>query len=315
MLLKDFGELKLIERIKTIVRRRQADIITAIGDDACVLKDGTVATTDSFVEDVHFDLRYMNFFDIGTRTACATLSDIAAIAAEPKLLLVSLFLCSDLKVDEITQLYRGMETIAKMFSVEIAGGDVVSSKTFSLTLTALGKTKKPILRSTARPGDFLYATGYLGLAEAGRLALKNRLSKKEFKTAIDRHLAPIPRIREALKLKKSISALIDTSDGLSTDASHLATESKVRIEIYKSALPIHPAVKEISRHLSVPLDKLLLHSGEDFELLFTSPQKIPPKILNVKVTKIGFVKKGSGVYLIDEKRQSRLRPGGYEHLR
>ncbi len=314
MNLRDYGELKLIEWIRDHVGRRQSEVKITIGDDACVVKDGTVLTTDSFVEGVHFDLSYLSFFELGTRIACATLSDIAAMAAEPKLLLISLFLRPDIRVNEITQFYRGVESIAKMFSVEIGGGDVVSSPTFALTLTALGKTKKPTLRSAARPGDFLYITGYLGLAEAGRLALKNRLSKKEFKTAIDRHLCPIPRIREARKLKNSLSAMIDTSDGLSTDANHLSVESKVRIEIFKPALPVHPAVKEISSRLSIPLDKLLLHSGEDFELLFTSRKKIPPKILNTKISKIGIIKKESGVYLIDETRRSRLGSGGYQHL-
>lgn len=313
MKLKDFGELKLIEKIRTMVGKRQPDITVAIGDDACVLKDGSVITADSFVEGVHFDLSYLSFTDLGKRVVCATLSDLAAMAAEPKLILVSLLLRSDLKVTDIIELYRGIEAIAKIFSVEIAGGDVVSSKHFALTLTALGKTKKPILRSTARPGDYLYITGYLGLAEAGRLALKNRLNKKLFKPTIDRHLTPIPRIREALKLRNSISAMIDISDGLSTDANHLAVESKVRIEIFKSALPIHPAVMEISRNLSVPLDRLLLHSGEDFELLFTARKKASHKLLGTKIRKIGIVKKGNGVYLIDRKRE-RLISGGYEHL-
>jgi thiamine-monophosphate kinase len=325
MQLKQLGETKIIEIIKRITSRRHPDVLVSIGDDACVLKDGTVITTDSYLEDVHFDLAYMSYKDIGKRVACATLSDIAAMAAKPICLFISLLIPPRMKESELKSLYQGIDEICRLFSVEIAGGDIVAANSLGLSLTALGKTKRPILRSTARPGDYLYITGSLALAEIGRLILStpllsspHRWGRKKVggEQAIQRHIAPIPRIFEAQKLAKYATAMIDTSDGLSTDAFHLATESKVKIKIFAEALPVASISKEIAKITKQSWQEFVYNSGEDYELLFTTRKELSiNQIFKIPVTKIGIVEQGRGVWIVEAGKERKLLPKGYDHLR
>ncbi|MCX7786013.1 MAG: thiamine-phosphate kinase, partial [candidate division WOR-3 bacterium] len=292
------------------------NIEVGIGDDACIIKDGTIITTDAYIEDIHFSLDYFSFYEIGQRVVCGTLSDIAAMAGMPIAIFVSALLPSQLSPKQLKELYSGMLSISNRFSCEIAGGDIVAYPKLGLILTAIGKTKNAKLRSTATPNEYLYITGYCGLSETGRLALKNKLLRKDFKQSIKRHLCPIPRINEAIKLKKFINALIDTSDGLSTDAFHLAEESKVKIKIFADKIPIHKETKmRLSKNINYILN-IALNGGEDYELLFTSPYKnLPSEILGTKITRIGIVEKGKGVYLVKDTQEAKLEPKGYDHFR
>lgn len=321
MRLNQLGESKVIEIIKKITGRRQPEVVVSIGDDASVLKDGTVITTDSYLENVHFDLSYMSFKDVGKRSACATLSDIAAMAAKPIGLFISLFVPPKMQDKDLVGLYQGMDEICRIFSVEIAGGDIVAAEKLGLSLTALGKTKRPILRSTAKPGDYLYVTGNIALAETGRLALQSQVKShksqvKLFRKAIQRHLAPIPRIFEAQKLAKYTTSMIDTSDGLSTDTFHLATESKVKIKILAGALPVAGITKEIAKISRLPMPEFIYNSGEDYELLFTTKKELPfNQMFKTPITKIGIVQQGRGVWIVKNGKERRLLPKGYDHLR
>ncbi len=322
MLLSDLGEIKTIELIKKIINTHSFPHIPShfvevgIGDDASVLKDGTIITTDAYIEDIHFSLEYFSFYEIGQRVVCGTLSDISAMAGKPIAIFVSALLPSRLEQKQLKELYSGMQSITNKFSCEIAGGDIVAYPKLGLILTAIGKTKNPKLRSTAKPDEYLYITGYCGLSETGRLVLKNKLPQKNFMQSIKRHLCPMPRINEAIKLKKYINALIDTSDGLSTDAFHLAQESKVKIKIFPNKIPIHPETK---RYFLGNMNRMLdiaLNGGEDYELLFTSAYKnLPLKILGTKITQIGIIEKGKGVYLAQQNKEITLPPKGYNHFR
>lgn len=359
MRLLDLGEIKTIEFIKRIIkgsyftRHASRFVKVGIGDDACVLKDGTIVTTDAYIENIHFSLDYFTIYEIGQRVVCGTLSDIAAMAGKPIALFVSALLPSNMKQTQLQELYNGMQSIANKFNFEIAGGDIVAYPKLGLVITVLGKTKEAKLRSTAKPGDYLYVTGYCGLSETGRIALKNRLSRKVFTTSIKRHTCPIPRINEALKLKKYINALIDTSDGLSTDVFHIASESNVKIKIFADKIPIHRETIKlyntvitrsivtkqslIVNSLRLPRSlqslamtdfvmKLALNGGEDYELLFTSNTKnLPLSILGTKLTQIGIVesrpctqrrdKQGRGVYLIKDNTKIPLLSNGYDHFK
>jgi thiamine-monophosphate kinase len=317
MRLSDLGELKTIELIKRITAKVNSKFIkVGIGDDACVFQDGTVVTTDAYIEDVHFSLDYFSLYEIGQRVVCGTLSDIAAMAAEPIAVFISALLPPQLEQKQLKDLYLGMQSITGKFSCEIAGGDIVAYPKIGLILTAIGKTQDAKLRSTAKPGDHLYITGYCGLSETGRLALKKKLSRKEYAQSIKRHTCPTPRINEAQNLKKYIDALIDTSDGLSTDAFHIAEESKVKIKIFADKIPIHRETKS-SRPSTVDRRLYLaLNGGEDYELLFTSPKdKLPSNILGTKITHIGVIEKGRGLFLVKNKQEIPLEPKGYDHFR
>jgi thiamine-monophosphate kinase len=312
MPMKKIGELELIECIRKKFPQRRREILKGIGDDAMVFKNGMVVSTDSFVEGVHFNLRYFDFFQLGFRTMAGSVSDIAAMAAEPVCALVSLYLPRSIRKKDVGQLYRGFKSLADRFSIDISGGDIVESPYLGVTLTVIGFTRKPLLRCGARPGDGLYVTGHLGLSETGRLALEKKVSARLFPASIRRHRFPLPRVAEALKVRPYATAGIDTSDGLSTDARHLAEESGVKVVIDGRRLPIHPEVERMARMLKTDPVRFVLAAGEDFELLFTSRRR-PPSIAR-PLTRIGDVQKGRGVWLTRGDRSLPLKPSGYEHL-
>ncbi len=305
------SELSLIKYIRKKIPQRRGEIAVGIGDDAMVLKNGLVISTDSFAEKIHFDFKYFSIYQLGYRAMSASLSDLAAMAARPVCALISLYLPSKTKDSEIRELYKGFSAVCKKFQCDISGGDIIASPFWGVTVTVVGKTKKPLLRSGAKPGDILYTTGYLGLAETGRIALAEGYKKNLFPESIKKHLYPEPRIFEALKLRNHTSACIDTSDGLSTDAFHLAEESDTKIIIEN--VPIHPEVQLLCRLKKISPVKFILSAGEDFELLITG-KKINT-IKNIKLFRIGRIEKGQGVYLLTEKKLKRIYPTGYEHLK
>ena len=308
------GETKAIELIARIARHRNREIVKGIGDDAALYRDGLVVTTDAYLEGVHFDRSYLELSAVGARAVCGTLSDIAAMCARPIGVYVSLMIPPGTTRRDLRELYQGMDAVCSVYGTGIAGGDIVSSPLLGLSLTALGRTRTPRLRRDCRPGDYVYVTGWVALAETGRLALKHGLNPRKYRHAIERHVCPLPRIREALSLASQIRGLIDTSDGLSTDAGHLAVESRVRITIDRAALPVAPETIALCRELGIDLERFLVSSGEDYELLFTSPHS-SCVIRHASLTRIGSVERGSGVWLLDKGKLRRLRPSGYDHLR
>ena len=324
------GEAKAIELITRSIGRRNPEILKAIGDDAALYRDGLVVTTDAYLENVHFDRCYLELSAIGARAMCGTLSDIAAMCARPIGVFVSLMVPPEVNAQDLRGLYSGMDAVCSIYRTEIAGGDIVASDKLGLALAALGRARRPRLRSGARPGDWLYLTGNLALAETGRLALKYGFRPARYRHAIERHVCPLPRIFEAQRLARRINGLIDTSDGLSTDAGHIADESRVRIVIDYDALPVAPETIRLAGELRIELVQFIVSSGEDYELLFTSPHpalRVPPdaggrpgtrddarSVSPVALTRIGRVEQGRGVYLNVGGRRRRLHPSGYDHL-
>lgn len=301
-----WNEGKAIEFLKKLSNK--------IGDDCAVLEKGIIITTDAFIEDTHFELKYFSFSDVAKKSFSATLSDIAAMAGIPRYLFIAFLYPPYLKEKDFKEMYNIYKNLAKRYKIEIAGGDIVKSEKLGLVLTCLGYTKKPILRSTAKIGDKVYLTGFLALSETGRLALKYNLDKNKFKWAIKKHLNPEPRIKLGQILKGKINSLIDTSDGLACDCYNLAKESKVKIEIYFDKLPIAEETYLLCEKLNLDLKDFILKSGEDFELLFTTNKKIPKEIDKIKISEIGEIKKGKDVYLIKEKKKEKILPLGYQHI-
>jgi len=307
------GELSIIRFIRGRFPTKRKEILKGIGDDAMVFKNGYIVSTDSFFEKVHFDLNYFSMFALGYHCMAASLSDLAAMSASPICALVSLSLTKKIGMKEIGELYRGFEKITTKYKTDISGGDIVASATFGMTITVIGNTKTPLMRGGAKPDQSIFVTNFLGLAEAGRIVLKENLPKNEYPDAINKHLFPEPRIFEARAIRKFITSGIDTSDGLSTDAIHLAEESNVKIIIDAEHIPIHSEVGKLCSIKKIDPLQFILSSGEDFELLCTAWQL--PKIPNIKVFKIGRVLKGSGLYISSRGRLKLLEPIGYEHLR
>lgn len=307
------GETKILQLIRQIAKKRDK-VLVGIGDDACVLNDGkTIITTDSYAEGVHFDLSYMSFYDVGTRTACACLSDVVAMGGQPVALLVALAVPGKTNAAAVRELYKGINYVCRKLNCEIAGGDLIAFDKSILTMTALGEAPKPFLRASARPSDFLCITGYAGLGETGRLLLTHGEIESKTQKAIRRHLCPLPRIKIMKKLRHQISALIDTSDGIATDARHIAEMSRVRIILQPELLPIHPVTRLLTKNLGLNTIRFCLTAGEDYELLFTTPKPPPPYINKIPITIIGRVEKGAGVYLEEDKKIP-LQGAGYDHF-
>jgi thiamine-monophosphate kinase len=298
------SETTLVEYIKSKFPKKRREIAYGIGDDAMVFRNGIVVSTDSFFDNVHFDLDYFSMRTLGYHTMAASLSDLAAMGAWPLCALVSLHLTELIHFDAVKQLYDGFASLSKKFSFDIAGGDIVASRSFGMTITVIGRAKRPFMRSSAVPGQALFVTNFLGLAEVGRMVLQESLPQKEYPDSVQRHLLPVPRIHEAKALTGYVRSCIDTSDGLSSDAKHLAEESKV---------PVHAEVGRYCAKMKIDPMEFILSAGEDFELLFTSHRV--PKIQGAKVFKIGRVMKGRGVYLSVRGKPRRIETTGYEHLR
>ncbi|MEO0073340.1 MAG: thiamine-phosphate kinase [candidate division WOR-3 bacterium] len=311
--LGEAGLIRLIQQtIKPCSRAR-----LGIEDDAAVLADGTVITTDAYAEGVHFDSAYMTHYDIGRRCACAALSDIVAMAAEPDAVLVSLAVPPAISKEAIRQLYRGIGYVCSRLNCEIVGGDTIALDHMILTITATGHSRRPCFRSGAKPGDSVYLTGYAGLAETGRIVLSYGTfgSRSGWTAAVRRHLLPLPRIAAMRKLAPHLHALIDTSDGLATDAGHIARLSRVRIELDASAIPITPATRRLCAMRGIDPLEFCLASGEDYELLFTAPVNLARVIADTPIVKIGTVKRGHGLFLRDRLGIRPLKACGYDHLR
>jgi len=313
MRIDQLGEDRLIRLIQRTVKTR-GRVKVGIGDDGCVLKDGTVVTTDAYAEGVHFDLGYMSYDQVGVRCACAALSDIVAMGAQPQLVLVALAVPGHTTSAQVRSLYQGIERVCGQLGCAVGGGDIIRFDRLVLVLTATGKTRRPKLRSAARPLDQLYVTGYLGLAETGRRALQHRLPAAQFALAIRRHLEPLPRLKVMQRLRPQVHALIDTSDGLATDARHLGALSRVRIVLWPDRFPIHPSTHELCRLMGLDPVKFALTSGEDYELLFTSGHNVASTIDQTAVTGIGRVTAGSGLFLERAGKLESVLETGYDHL-
>jgi thiamine-monophosphate kinase len=215
MTTSDIGEFELIERIKKVVDScRSNDVIQGIGDDCAVIKTSAdltlLITSDLLIEDVHFSLRYFDFYDVGWRAMAANLSDIAAMGGCPKYATVCLCLTRGPSVESVESLYHGMMAVADRFEVAVVGGDTAQTEDkCSVGLTVIGQCHEgeAALRSGAWIGDAIYVTGDLGRAEAGhRVLIHDRAEQQKFGACIERHRRPLPRINEGRSLISIIFA-------------------------------------------------------------------------------------------------------------
>jgi thiamine-monophosphate kinase len=217
--------------------------------------DGERAVTqDVLVESVHFRLEWTSWRDLGYKTAAVNLSDLAAMGAVPEGLLVSLALPSDTEVDDVLELYEGLNEPG----VPVVGGDSVSAPAAYVGVTALGRSARVPGRAGARPGDVLVVTGPLGGAAAGLHVLQHGLDG--FDELVGRHRRPPVRLEEGQRLAAVAHALVDLSDGILADASRIAERSGCRVVIEPERLPLAPRIEEVA-------DLPFWTSGEDYELL------------------------------------------------
>lgn len=295
-------------------------IVRGIGDDCAILRvppgHELLVTTDLSLEGIHFRRDWHPAESVGHRCLTRGLSDIAAMGGEPLAAFLSLAVPPQLPQSWIGEFIRGFMRLAKKFRIMLAGGDTAESpKGILADIVVVGSVPraKAVLRSGARPGDRIFASGELGGAAAAVLRM-NTGGGKVNASRFPRHFYPEPRIAlgQILRDKKLATAMIDTSDGLSTDLSHICEESGVGAEIDAALLPrARVGTKPVGLDLA-------LHGGEDYELLFTVPKRkhVPSLLAGVRLTEIGRITRSRGIMLRDtDGRARRLRAMGWEHFR
>ncbi len=277
-------ETHVVERIRRLAQNAPGDqrVIRGIGDDCAILRprpnEDLVFTSDFVLEDRHFTLDSHKPADIGHKALARSLSDLAAMGAEPVFCLVSLAIPAALSGAWVNNFYKGLLALARQYRVTLAGGDLARFDKVTADVVCCGRVARgqALLRSGAKPGHRIYVTGELGGSALGYATPKGKPWL--------RHRRPQPRVEAGIELRKlGVSSAMDLSDGLSLDLTRLCTESKTSARI-DAVLPL-AAGASISQ---------ALHGGEDYELLFTAPprQKIPARLGSLPVTEIGLMTKG-----------------------
>ena len=334
MRISDLGEFPLIDRIAQIVSTERSDILVGIGDDVAVLGEGedlTLATVDSQVEDVHFRRDLITPQQLGQRALVINLSDIAAMGGEPQYALVSLALPPDTEVAWVEALYRGLREEGDRFGTVIVGGNMASSPSRAfIDVCVLGHVSRQhlMLRSGAQPHDRVLVTGHLGGAAAGlAVALDPDLpvTSSERDELLTRYLVPEPRLPESAIVVRSgrPTAMIDVSDGLSSDIGHICDRSQVGVRLWAERLPISSATRHVAALMEKPAWQLPLGASDDYELCFTAPPEAAKELVadvqretNTPVTIIGeILPPEEGRWLVLEDGQEiPLEAKGWQHF-
>ncbi len=296
--------------------------MTGIGDDCAVLRllpgHESLITTDFTLEGIHFRRDWHPPESVGHRCLARGLSDIAAMGGEPVAAFLSMALPRDLPQAWVGRFARSLISLAERFGVTLAGGDTAESPCGILAdiiVVGTAPKGKSVLRSGARPGDRIFVSGELGGSAAAVLQMRTNPKKKLRPRDYPRHFYPEPRVElgRILREKGLASAMIDTSDGLSTDLAHLCKESNVGAELESVLIP-RASVGRPARE--VDLD-LALHGGEDYELLFTvrPGKRVPSHLAGVALTHIGNITRSRGIYVRNLKGVGyQLEPRGWEHF-
>ena len=286
MRLNEIGEFGLIRRIQKRWGGHSSAWV-GMGDDAAAILPtpgkSLLFTTDTLIERVHFDRSFSTLVQVGYKAVSVNVSDIAAMGGRPLYFLVSLGLSSAETVADIDQLYKGMRRASVETNIDLIGGNTAHSPSgFFVSLTMIGEVspKEMIVRSGGHSGDLLYVTGTLGDAAAGLEILQKRDGKLNDPSLIKRHQTPNARWKEGCLLaeQKIPSAMIDLSDGLSSDLSHLMNQSGVGAELYLEQIPISSSLKRYAKSINADPFSYALHGGEDYELLFSVPKRKKGKI-------------------------------------
>jgi len=322
------SEFEALDRIRSRLTVRGDRVLVPSGDDAAVVRcEGLAVTTvDAFVEGVHFRLATTSMRDLGHRCLAAAVSDLAAMGAEPGEAYFAVGLPPQLGERELLELTDGAEALAQELGMTICGGDLTACPELFVVVTAVGHASDEdalIGRDGARPGDRVGVTGALGGSAAGRLLLERKdggLDPELGDELLERHLCPTPLVDAGIALARSgVTAMLDVSDGIASDAERLAERSGVLVEIDLTRLPLSEGVEAVA--VSAGLDPLELAAGggEDYELLFTAPEPVAEQVVAAAgiagspVTWIGTVRDGAGVRLLAEGGAARpLR--GWDHF-
>jgi thiamine-monophosphate kinase len=311
------SEKGLIRRIRRLAAGGSA-VVTGIGDDAAVLRlpprHELLVTTDFTIENVHFRREWHRPEVVGWRCLTRGLSDIAAMGGIPQAAFLSLALGGDVPQKWVGEFLKGLLELAKKHKVPLAGGDTAQSAGgIQADIVVVGSVPKgkAIPRSGAKPGDGIYVTGDLG---GSAMALDRLREGIPLGKERDRHFHPEPRVEVGRWLREHgiPSAMIDVSDGLSTDLGHICEESHVGADIEMDAIPRARAGR--GKRMFVALE-YALNGGDDYELLFTSSRPVPSKVKGVPITPIGHTKVSPGMRMVDASgKATALEARGWQHF-
>lgn len=336
--ISSLGEFGLIDHLTRNIELQNASSVLGVGDDGAVIDHfgkQTVVTNDLLLEGVHFDLIYTPLKHLGYKSVVVNLSDIYAMNATPTQIVIGLGLSNRFSLEAIDEFYEGVYAACERFGVDLVGGDTTSSnKGFVISITAIGEVApfQFVKRSTAKKGDLICVSGDLGAAYVGLLFLERE--KKIFLESpavqpdlegeayvIGRMLKPEPRkdIIEFFASQEIIpSAMIDISDGLSSDLLHICKQSGLGCVLYEDKIPIAEEMKKAAFKFEIDPTACALSGGEDYELLFTVSQEDYEKlVLNEQISPVGYMTEASeGVHIVTRGGGKHpLTAQGWNHLK
>jgi thiamine-monophosphate kinase len=324
-------EVAALDLLREIVgESRHVHIIKGIGDDCAVLSFSddfdVLLTVDTVARDVHFSMDWQTSQGIGWRALAASVSDIAAMGGEPIAGVIAVAIEGGWD-ESLRQIYRGITDLSTKLRMDIVGGDISELPAgFSISLTIFGRVKKgrAIFRDGARPGDDIWVTGTLGGGEAVRVMAGQIGHTQPMEKAIDDYEKIVPRVKEAQFLTDTFypTSMIDISDGLSTDISHICRSSGVGAVIEESLVPVDDKAIHVHEKYGIDPVELALNGGEDFELCFTSPGGVGEEFagqfrdrFQLQITKIGQITTSDRVIRDKNGKTRELKAGGFDHLR
>ncbi|MDI9337625.1 MAG: thiamine-phosphate kinase [Alphaproteobacteria bacterium] len=335
--IKSIGEFGLIDFLTKNNETKLASTLVSVGDDAAIIDHygkQTVISTDMLLEGIHFDLMYFPLKYLGFKAVTVNLSDIYAMNAQPTQILVNVALSNRFSVENMTEFYEGIYEACNEFNVDLVGGDTNSSQSgFIISITSIGEVTPNtyVMRSGAKKGDLIAVTGNLGAAYLGLTLLEREKliyqSQPDVKPdyenqhyILNRFLRPLPQkfLIDFFEEQKLVpTAMIDISDGLSSELHHICNKSQVGCKIYEEKLPIDQQTKFAASTFNLDPTMCALHGGEDYELLFTiDPKKYPLVEHHPNISVIGYVTDlEDGKKLITKSgKEIDLKSQGFNHL-
>ncbi len=334
-IISEIGEFGLIDRIERhLPQVKSNDLIFGIGDDTAVLRKDDqhviLITCDIQVENQHFRLKNISPYQLGTRAMAVNLSDIAAMGGKPTFALVSLGAPGYFLLSQFDELNRGMGEMLAEFDAQIIGGNLSGTERdliIDITLMGEAPANRFLTRRGARPNDRVYVTGAPGMSGAGFAVIEHygKNYPQEFAQLVEAHLKPIPRITVGKRLAESgiVTAMIDISDGIASDLNHICVKSDVGALLYQQQFPKPSYLQKIESIVERPFHELALHSGEDYELLFTIKEDEDSSVLesiaretNIRITEIGVIRPPAEGFSIITASGERVQvqPKGWDHF-
>ena len=323
---EEYGEFGLIDHLTGTFSLEQKSTIRGVGDDAAIIDYGdnlTLVSTDLLVEGVHFDLIYTPLAHLGYKAVIVNISDIYAMNAIPRQITVSIAISNRMSVEALNEFYAGIKFACERYGVDLVGGDTTTAvQGFTISVTAIGEAKKdqPVYRNGAKPGDMICVSGDLGAAYMGLQLLEREkqvfLEAPEAKPDLEgqdlivgRFLKPEARkdiIEMFSEFNCKPSAMMDISDGLSSELHHISKQSEVGVKIFEDKLPIADETSVMALKFNIDPMVCVLNGGEDYELLCIIPPEEYKKLPEENgLTIIGeILEEGEGINIITRSGKS-----------